>query len=95
MDLNRNFWVISQNVSYLLKYLFHSETRYTFSNMINKISKEIFELWENMIYLWATLYAIYGYEEHPLHFEFIYLPNDIYCTSRKFDNFDFQLNTIV
>lgn len=95
MDLNRNFWVISQNVSYLLKYLFPSETRYTFSNMINKISKEIFELWENMIYLWATLYAIYGYEEHPLHFEFIYLPNDIYCTSRKFDNFDFQLNTIV
>ena len=89
MDLNRNFWVISQNVSYLLKYLFPPvESNYTFSNMINKITKELFEMWENVIYLWAILYVAYGYEEHPLHLEFIPLPNDQYCTSKKFDNFD-------
>lgn len=88
-DLNRNFWVISQNLSYLCRFLFGSGTRYTFSGIMNSIIQEIVELWENMIYLWAALYTLYGYEEHPLHVEYIYLPNDKYCTSRKFDNFNF------
>ena len=87
-DLDRNFWVIGRNISYLLEFLFKNEN--VFGEMFKNITKEITELWENIIYLWAALYAIYGHKNRDLHFEIMYLPNDTMCTSRKFDNFDFS-----
>jgi len=87
-DLNRNFWVIDSNISYLLKYLFDDTSPIIAMN--TGIVKEISELWENMLYLWAAIYIIYGIKYHSLHFEVMYMPNDNYYPDRKFDNFTYS-----
>ena len=84
-DLNRNFWVIDSGISYLLKFLFDENGPVISST--KGIIKELSELWENIIYLWSSIYIIYGLKYHPLHLEVMYMPNSNSFPDRKFDDF--------
>ncbi len=87
-DLNRNFWVIGAITTLINNMLFKQDNNYqqVFSNMINEIT----QLWENLLYLWATTILTELLEETPLHVEFLYLPNNEFQNYRKFDNFAFN-----
>ena len=88
IDLNRNFWVISNNLTLILKFLFED------NNLIQStyigITKEITELWENLLYMRGALYIAYGYKARPLHIEIMYMPSKDYQTFKANDNFAYD-----
>lgn len=51
-DLDRNFWVIQEVIASIGKYLFEDEN--SIQDILKNILKEITELWENVLYLWAS-----------------------------------------
>lgn len=55
-DLNRNFWVISQAIAQISQYLFDDNS--PLKKILPKILSELVQLNENVINLWAELYAI-------------------------------------
>lgn len=55
-DLNRNFWAIGQVISIIDSYLFDEDGPY--NKLFNDLLNEIAQLWENSLYLWATLSTI-------------------------------------
>lgn len=86
-DLNRNFWVIGQTISAISIYLFDEGG--PFNDAIKELLKEIGQLWENMLYLWAAITLasqkpFYG----ETHSEVVVLNSNELYPSLKYDNFD-------
>lgn len=52
-DLNRNFWVIGNVLTYLCDFLFENKSPY--ANVLNSLLSEISQLWDNVLYLWQAL----------------------------------------
>lgn len=88
-DLDRNFWVIGQVISGISGYLFDDNSPIT--TAIGNLLREITELWENILYLWAALAMLNRKEYTDIHKEVIYLPVDEYRPYLKYDGI--RLNT--
>lgn len=84
-DLDRNFWVIGQTVSGISAYLFDDDS--PIKTAFKNILREITELWENILYLWAALTMLSKKVYTDVHVEVIYLPNDEYQPYLKYDNY--------
>lgn len=84
-DLDRNFWVIGQVISGISGYLFDDNSPIT--TAIENLLREITELWENILYLWAALAMLNRKEYTDVHKEVIYLPVDEYRPYLKYDGF--------
>lgn len=86
-DLDRNFWVIGQTITAISVYLFDEGG--PLNDAIRRLLKEIGQLWENMLYLWAaiTLYAQKKYYDKT-HVEVIMLSYNELGAALKYDNFD-------
>ena len=86
-DLNRNFWVIGQNVSAICAFLFGPEA--PFKKLFEDMLAEIVQLWENILYLWAA-YALLSQKPEPteIHFEILPLANSMTENYIKLDDFD-------
>jgi len=52
-DLNRNFWVIAQTISFLNAYL--TEETAPFGNIMRSSLNEVMQLWENVLLLWSSV----------------------------------------
>lgn len=90
-DLNRNFWVIGNTMAAICSYIFGpaSPSQYLIKNSL----KEIAELWENIMYLWAAVAV--EKQGGTKGIKTIILPlneqNSKYCTYEKYDNIHFYL----
>lgn len=84
-DLNRNFWVIGQAIGAASKFLF-DDTESPLPKIFGKILDEITQLWENIIYMYASAYYL-KQEYYPTKIIYLPLPNRNF-TQRKFDNFE-------
>jgi hypothetical protein len=51
-DLNRNFWVIGQTISIISAFLLDEDS--PIKQLFKYISSETVQLWENILYLWAS-----------------------------------------
>ena len=85
-DLNRNFWVIGQVLAGICADLFDDEG--PIGGMIKGLLKEIAQLWENVVYLWAALALLsqkrfYGVT----HSEVVMLPVETFLPYLTYDNF--------
>ena len=102
-DLDRNFWVIGQAISGISAYLFDDDSpiKTAFKNAL----REITELWENILYLWAALAMLSNKTYKDVHVEVVYLNSGLdldnsdetvdieYYTNIKYDDFtNSQLN---
>lgn len=93
-DLNRNFWVIGQVLAGISADIFDEDG--PIGSILKGLLKEIAELWENVVYLWAALALLsqkrfYG----KTHSEVVTLPIDQLYPYLKYDNFDiYSLNDI-
>lgn len=86
-DLNRNFWVIGQVLAGISADLFDEEG--PIGGMIKGLLKEIAQLWENVVYLWAALALLsqkrfYG----ETHTEVVMLPAESFSPYLTYDDFD-------
>lgn len=85
-DLDRNFWVIGQSLAGISAFLFssHSPFLYTFQTILG----EIYNLWENVLYLWLAFAISMQEERHytDIHEEVVYLSANDFQTDLKFDN---------
>jgi hypothetical protein len=73
-DLNRNFWVIGQSIAALSAFLFEDSP---ITDLLKRILNEIAQLWQNIMYLWATMSMIMEDDKtYNVHTEVIVLPND-------------------
>ena len=84
-DLDRNFWVIGQVISGISAYLFDDKSPIT--EAIENLLREITELWENILYLWAALAMLNRKEYTDIHTEVVYIPNDEQHPYLKYDDF--------
>lgn len=86
-DLNRNFWVISQTLTAICAYLFWENS--PILDTMKKILSELTQLWENILFLWATAAIL---NQKPVtektHTEIIYLSNNEFQDYFKFDDFN-------
>lgn len=92
-DLNRDFWVIGQAVTYACRWLFEDHEG-NIPNLFKKILDELLQLWENIIYLWggAAISSQIGKKIYD-KVKVIYLPlPNSFFTERKFDNFEKSWN---
>lgn len=86
-DLNRNFWVISQVLGAVCSYLFDDDA--PFQDLFRTILSELIQLWENVLYLWATLAVISQKKTITnIHTEIVPIPNEEWLSHIKFDNFE-------
>ena len=86
-DLNRNFWVISTVLGSICNFLFGDDP--PFKDMFDSILKELVQLWENVLYLWATLALISQKQSTTkVHTEVLPIANNEFQSYIKFDNFD-------
>lgn len=84
-DLNRNFWVIAQVMSAVCAYLFGDNS---LSDILRRMLNELIQLWENVLYLWASIAMISQKQKiTDVHVEVVPLPNSISQPYVKFDNF--------
>ncbi len=84
-DLNRDFWVIGQTITGISQYLFDDNG--TLPKLFKGIMNELLQLWENVLYLWATL-GLFAKKQYPIKVLYEPLPNSSYQPYAKFDNFD-------
>ena len=92
-DLNRDFWVIGQAVTYACRWLFEDHSG-NIPNLFKKILDELLQLWENIIYLWggAAISSQIGKKVYDkVKVVYLPLPNSFF-TERKFDNFEKSWN---
>lgn len=88
-DLDRNFWVIGQVITGICKYIFdNGPITKEFENLL----KEVGEIWENILFLWAALALQKNRQYENVHTEVVYLPNDEYQPNMKYDNFTYSIN---
>ena len=89
-DLNRDFWVIGQSITYLSRWLFE-DIEGNPKDIFSKILNELLQLWENMIYLWGGAAILCNKKKEKkiiTKTKVIYLPAPVKLfTERKFDNF--------
>lgn len=86
-DLNRNFWVISQVMGAICGYLFDDNA--PFEGLFKSILSELVQLWENVLYLWATLAMLSQKKTITnIHMEVVPIPNDEWKSYIKFDDFE-------
>lgn len=88
-DLNRNFWVIGQTISIISAFLLDEDS--PIKQLFKYISSETVQLWENILYLWASAAVLCQHQNYETHVEIVYLPNNNSQNYRKFDNFDQEL----
>lgn len=88
-DLNRNFWVISQQTTGILNFLFNDNG---VKGILADLLNEIAQTWQNVFYLWSAAALLAAEKDNTLgiHCEVLYLPNDEYQPYKKYDNFDFN-----
>lgn len=55
-DLDRNFWVIAQTIAAISAYLFDDDS--PIPKVLEGMTREISEIWENILYLWTGIAAI-------------------------------------
>lgn len=89
-DLNRNFWVIGQTISIISAFLLDEDS--CIKQLFKYISSETVQLWENILYLWASAAVLCQHQNYETHAEIIYLPNNNQQNYRKFDNFNYSLD---
>lgn len=84
-DLNRNFWVIGQVLAGISADLFDEDRQ--IQSMIKGLLKEIGQLWENMVYLWAAL-ALLSQDRFysQTHDEIVFIQYDSLRPYLKYDN---------
>ena len=86
-DLNRNFWVIGQVLAAISAYLFDEDSPIV--NTFSKILNELVQLWENILYLWASIALISKKQYYTnVHTEVVYVPNSTFNDYFKYDDFD-------
>ena len=86
-DLNRNFWVIGQVLAAISAYLFDEDSPIV--NTFSKILNELVQLWENILYLWASIALINKKQYYTnVHTEVVYVPNSMFNDYFKYDDFD-------
>lgn len=86
-DLNRNFWVISSVLGAICNFLFGDNG--PLKDLLESILKELVQLWENVLYLWATLAAMTQKDAiTKMHSEILPISNNEFQDYIKFDNFD-------
>lgn len=73
-DLDRDFWVISQVISAIINFLFNNDGIIGF---LEKLLKEIAQLWQNVIYLWSLLNEENQKDTLYLHKEIVYIGNGV------------------
>lgn len=84
-DLNRNFWVIGQVLAGISADLFDENG--PIQSMIKGLLKEIGELWENMVYLWAALALLSQKRFYSqTHNEIVFIQYDNLRPYLKYDN---------
>lgn len=85
-DLNKNFWVIGQNLSAICAYVFNPDD--SLLEIFKKVYNEIIGLWENVLYLWIeTAARIKDIIYEDVEVIFAPVPNDYFYPYNKFDDF--------
>lgn len=84
-DLNRNFWVIAQVITGISAYIFGEGSPYT--DLLNGILKELFQLWENVLYQWAAINFLKEEVSDKVHIEYLPIPVDSFRPYKKYDDF--------
>lgn len=86
-DLDRNFWVIAQTIAAISSYLYDADN--PLSKMFEGLTREVSEIWENILYLWTGLAAVTqrqnGEEVIQIHIPLQLRDNE---HGRKYDNID-------
>lgn len=87
-DLDRNFWVIGQSLAGISAFLFSKSSPFlkTFENIL----REIYNLWENVLYLWLA-FAISMQDKKyysQVHEEVLYISASSLETNFKYDDFE-------
>lgn len=91
-DLNRNFWVIGQTIAALSAFLFGDDA--PIPKLLKDMLNEIAQLWQNIMYLWATAALMLQNERYTdVHVEVVVLPNNDEQNYVKFDNFEGTIPT--
>ena len=84
-DLNRNFWVIGQVLAGISADLFDEDG--PIQSMLKGLLKEIGDLWENMVYLWAALALLSQKRFYSqTHNEIVFIQYDSLRPYLKYDN---------
>lgn len=84
-DLNRNFWVISSVLSAVSTYLFDPAAPIPY--LTKGILKELLQLWDNVLYLWAAFAIISQKEAADLRTIILPLPKSALQPYVKYDDF--------
>ena len=88
-DLNRNFWVISQVIAAVCAKLFDEQNE--IPTIMKDITNELTQLWENTLYLWATLALQNQKISNRVHTEMVPIEVSKY---QNFNKYDFDQNDI-
>ena len=85
-DLNRNFWVIGQVITAISAYLF--EEKSPIFEVLERITKEIMQLWENIMYLWLA-FALISQKPYytKLHKEIVVVNSRDFFGDVRYDDF--------
>ena len=85
-DLNKNFWVIGQNLSAICAYVFNPDD--SLLEIFKKVYNEIIGLWENIFYLWIeTAARVKDIIYEDVEVIFAPVPNSYFLPYIKFDDF--------
>lgn len=85
-DLDRNFWVISQVIAAISNYLFGDDC--PIPKTLEGMTREISELWENVLYLWLGIAATSQEQNNDVQVIVMPLPPRAEDHGRKFDMLD-------
>lgn len=85
-DLDRNFWVISQVIAAISNYLFGDDC--PIPKTLEGMTREINELWENVLYLWLGIAATSQEQNNDVQVIVMPLPPRAEDHGRKFDMLD-------
>ena len=90
-DLDRNFWVIAQTIAAISSYLFNPDS--PLPKMWEGLTREISEIWENILYLWTGIAAI-TQKHNSSDVSVLHLPLQLRDNEhgRKYDNIDINVD---
>lgn len=87
-DLDRNFWTIAQVISAISNYLFGTDS--PIPKTLQGLTREVSELWENVLYLWTEIAVINQTAKSDIRFVHIPLPPRSNENCRHYDGLDTQ-----